>query len=75
MAQLNFDETAQWIKETMREAADLAMKRVRGSQKKKQVYWWSDSIKIARSLCIKKRREWTREKRKKVKDPERIIEA
>lgn len=75
MAQLSVDETAQWIKETMTEAADLTMKRVKGPQKKKQVHWWCDSIKTARSLCIKKRRDWTREKRKKVKDLEKIIEA
>lgn len=74
MTQLNVDEASQWVRDTMTEASDAVMKRVKLPHKKKQVHWWNNEIKKARTLCIKSRRKLTRERRKKIKDVEEIRE-
>lgn len=50
--ELDVNEASLWIKETMTQASDTAMRRVKMPQKKKQVHWWNSEIKKDRTLCI-----------------------
>lgn len=69
--QISIDKAARSVKQMMTEASDTVTRRARMPLKKKQVYWWNSEIMEARATCIQKRR-WTREKRKKIKDIEKI---
>lgn len=68
------NEIATWIRQTMTEASDAVMKRIRNPPKKKQVYWWNKEISEARKACIRSRRLWTRAKRKEKKRKENAEE-
>lgn len=61
------EKDAEWIQQTMIEAADAAMQRVRrgSNHSKRQVYWWCDDIVKARSRCIQDRRTRAKTKKKK----------
>lgn len=40
----------------MIEAADISMRRAKKRPDKKQVYWWNESVAVARNKCIQDRR-------------------
>lgn len=69
----NEDEEVKWIQQTMIEAADVAMRRVKKNVSiyKKQVYWWSEELSKLRNICIVDRRRWTKMKIKKKKKDRR----
>lgn len=72
MSHISIDVAAKSIKQMMTEASDAVMRRAKIPSKKKQMYWWNGVIKAARTSCIKARRLWTREKRKKIQNGEKI---
>lgn len=63
------DKEVEWIQQSMIEAADASMRRVkrRDSDLKKQVYWWNGELAELRKTCVQDRRRWTRAKTKRKK--------
>lgn len=47
---------------------DMAMKRMYDFVPNKSTYWWSQDIADLRSSCIRAKRNYTRERRKRYKD-------
>lgn len=46
------EELAGWLAETLREACDLAAKRVASRPGRSTFYWWNEKIATARRRCI-----------------------
>lgn len=61
------EREVEWIHQTMVEAADASMQRVkrRVNNDKGQVYWWNEEIAEKRRKCVRDRRKWTRAQTKK----------
>lgn len=69
----NEEEEVDWIQQTIVEAADAAMRRIkkRNCDHKKQVYWWSEELSKLKNICMQDRRKWTRAKIKRKKEDRR----
>lgn len=68
----SINDAVQWIKQVMTESSNMVMRRVKKPQRKMQVHWWNNEIKETRSKCIKFSRKWSREKRKKIRNTNKI---
>lgn len=58
------NDGAAWIREVMTKASDASMKKVKPPANRKQVHWWTEAINVARKVCIRSRRIWTRAKKR-----------
>lgn len=54
-----------WLDRTMEEACDAAAPRIGPRRPRRQAYWWRESVALLRHQCIKARRLWQREKRRR----------
>lgn len=59
--ELDVNNAATWLNETIAGACDAAMPRVK-PHNKNSVYWWSQEIAAARRDCNKSRRIWLKRK-------------
>ena len=66
--QVDVDEEAQWLRETMTGVCDAAMPRVKPANAKRQVYWWNAEIAQLRAACVAARRQYTRSRRRGRRD-------
>ncbi|XP_037292459.1 uncharacterized protein LOC119188668 [Manduca sexta] len=51
---------ADWFREAMSSVCDSAMPRVRRSQARRKVYWWSRELASLQAACYAARRRYTR---------------
>lgn len=65
------EEAARWLRETLTNACDAAMPRVKKATKT-QVYWWNSVIADMRKACTLARRKWQRMKRNRNRIQEEI---
>ena len=66
------EEEAAWFREAMTQVCDTAMPRRRPSSRdgKKAVYWWTPEIAALRVECNSARRQYTRSRRRRLRDDE-----
>ncbi|XP_041976509.1 uncharacterized protein LOC121731220 [Aricia agestis] len=64
----NVNAEALWFREDMTRICDAAMPRVRGPPARKQVYWWTDTIAELRHQCIRARRPYQRQRRRRTRN-------
>lgn len=50
------DDAATWLRDSITEACDATMPRVRGPNQHRPVYWWSEEIAELRRECVRRRR-------------------
>lgn len=56
------EEYAKWIHQIMTSACNASAPLVTRNSRRKQVYWWSETVSVLRRDSIKARRRWYRSK-------------
>lgn len=54
------DEDIKYLENTLTQACDLIMPKVKSIRNKKATYWWNNNIATLRTTCISARRKYTK---------------
>lgn len=68
------EEEVTWLGDAMTQICDMAMPRIKAPKPHRQVYWWSDEIANLRQECVRSRRKYTRQRRRRNTNVEREIQ-
>lgn len=67
---MNIEEEAISLGQSLTEICNASMPKVRTRPLKRQVFWWSEEIAELRKACVVARRQYTRHRRRRNRDPE-----
>lgn len=67
---VDVEREAQWFSDAMQQICDASMPRVSSRSARRRVYWWSVEIERLRVECVGVRRQYTRYRRRRLRDPD-----